>query len=446
MFIDKMFNKVALCIVLLLYSWPVESKTERPHILFILADDLGWNDIGYNNPCVITPTLDALAQDGVIFNQSYALPTCTPSRASFMTGYFAYRTGLQHKVLVSSRPTGLPLHFTTLPQKLKEQGYSTYMVGKYFPKKFPIVFLRILTQQYLFREKAANYVANHDKDKPMFMYFSLQSVHGPQQVPNKYRHKYLSVKNLGRRTKLGMITAMDDSVAVLVEAFKEHGLWKNTLLIFQSDNGGPAGDKNFGNNWPLRGSKGTLWEGGTRVVTFAHGPMLKKTGYVSNEMVHIVDWFPTLVTLTGGESDSEMDGLNLWDTISKGAPTLREEFVYNIDEDGDIPKEAIRIGNYKLIHGKAGVPDGWIAPPESCCHHDKPNGDDIHGEYIRLYNLKDDPTERNDLSEAMSYRVERMLERLKELKEKTHPVLSPPRMIKESSPSRFGGAYSPGWC
>ncbi|XP_070569162.1 arylsulfatase B-like [Ptychodera flava] len=277
----------------------------------------------------------------------------------------------------------------------------------------------------LFSEKAANYVANHDTSKPLFMYYSLQSVHGPLQVPEKYLDKYLFVKNLGRRTKLGMITAMDDSVAVVVEAFKEHGLWNNTLLIFQSDNGGPANENNFGNNWPLRGSKKTLWEGGTRVVTFAHGPMLEKTGYVNDEMMHIVDWFPTLVNLIGGESDSDMDGLNLWDTISKGDPSPRTEFVYNIDEEDDIPRQAIRIRNYKLINGKAGRPDGWIAPPESCCHHDKPNGDDIHGECIRLYNLKDDPTERNDLSEAMPYRVERMLERLKELKEKTHPVLSP---------------------
>ncbi|XP_070551931.1 arylsulfatase I-like [Ptychodera flava] len=402
-----------------------------------------------------------------------------------MSGYFAYHNGFQAEVMDKWTPNGLSLDFTILPQELKDLGYSTYMVGKwdlgyckneytpngrgfdhfygfytaggdyYTHKNGKFLDLREdFTPDFdqdgvysaeLFAEKAANYVANHDKNEPMFMYLSLQSVHGPFQVPDKYLEKFYFVSNMGRRIKLGMTTAMDDTVAVVVEAFKEHGLWNNTLLIFLSDNGGPTAEGKDGNNWPLRGSKKTLWEGGTRVVNFAHGPMLEKTGYVNDGMIHIVDWFPTLVHVAGGESDQGMDGLNVWDTVSKGDQSPRTEFVYNIDVEEDPPYQAIRVGDYKLIHGKAGNPSDWVPPPENDCLGGIENGR-IYKAFTRLFNIIDDPTERNDLSEAMPTKLAEMMARLKELKETAYPVVHVPRTKEAASPKNFGGAFSPGWC
>ncbi|XP_070569105.1 arylsulfatase I-like [Ptychodera flava] len=192
-----------------------------------------------------------------------------------------------------------------------------------------------------------------------------------------------------------MVTAMDDAVAAVVEAFKEYGFWEDTLLIFMSDNGGPANGDNAGSNWPLRGSKHTLWEGGVL------------------GLIHIVDWYPTLVSLVGGEADPDMDGLDVWNTISKGDPSPRTEFVYNFDHMETIPARAIRVGDYKLIHGQAGSPN--------------------------------DPTERIDLSAEMREKVDKMMTRLRELEEEAVPAIDLPSM-NESSPKYFNNVYSPGWC
>ncbi|XP_077994328.1 arylsulfatase B-like [Glandiceps talaboti] len=470
-------------------------QVQKPNIVFVVADDLGWNDIGYNNPDIHTPFLDSLAREGVILNQSYVQPMCTPTRASFMTGYYPYRVGLQHKVLERSEPAGLPLNFTLIPQRLREQGYSTYMVGKWhlgfckweytpsergFDRFYGYYnalegyynhsnggFLDLRNDRnpdwskngtystYLFADKANEYIANHNKSKPLYMYFSLQSVHGPIEVPQKYLDMYSFIKDTNRRIKSGMVTAMDDATKNVVSSLKKYGLWNNTLFIFTTDNGGPATPDVAGNNWPLRGSKTTLWEGGTRGVAFIHSNMLEKSGYVNNEMIHAVDWYPTLLELVGGKRDPEMDGMNVWNTLSRGAPSPRKEFVYNIDEV-DPPGAAIRVGDYKLIIGAAGNPDGWIPAPkengvweeivlmeerESAIESGKAPW---NGTY--LFNIKDDPTEHHNLADVMPEKVQILKSRIEELKQKLVPAIRPASQEDKADPRRFGGVWSPGWC
>ncbi|XP_070569094.1 arylsulfatase B-like [Ptychodera flava] len=255
-----------------------------------------------------------------------------------------------------------------------------------------------LVMAYLFSNKVIKYVKNHDKRTPMFMYFALQSVHGPLEAPQKYLDMYSHINDTGRRIKLAMVTAMDDAVAAVVEAFKEYGFWEDTLLIFMSDNGGPANGDNAGSNWPLRGSKHTLWEGGTRVVTLVHGKMLEKTGYENDQLIHIVDWYPTLVNLVGGETDPDMDGLDVWNTISKGDPSPRTDLFT--------------------------ISTTWKQFP---------------------LGPSDDPTERIDLSAEMPEKVDKMMARLRELEEEAVPAIDLPSM-NESSPKYFNNVYSPGWC
>ncbi|KFM77853.1 Arylsulfatase I, partial [Stegodyphus mimosarum] len=155
-----------------------------------------------------------------------------------------------------------------------------------------------------------------------------------------------------------MVTALDDAVGSLVSDMKRYGFWNNFLIVFISDNGGEV--LSGGSNYPLRGAKMTLWEGGTRVPTFVYGDVLQKKGYVNNNLIHAVDWFPTILAAAGGENkDDGMDGMNQWNSISTGGPEVRNEFIYNI-YDLEYKRAAIRMGDYKLIMGYPGLPCDWL--------------------------------------------------------------------------------------
>ncbi|XP_077995096.1 arylsulfatase B-like [Glandiceps talaboti] len=475
-----------------------DQGVQKPHIVFVAIDDLGWNDIGYNNPDIMTPTLDKLASEGVILNQSYVQPLCTPTRAAFMTGYFPFRVGLQHKTLDRAEPAGLPLNFTLLPQRLKEHGYTTYMIGKwhlgyckyaYTPnaRGFDHFYGFYNTEEayynhsiggyldlredmtgdfnengiyssYLFASKAEEYISKHNKSNPMYLYFPFQSVHGPIAVPQKYLDMYPNIHDQNRRIKSGMITALDDAVSELVTSLQNHGLWENTLFIVTTDNGGPATPRNAGNNLPLRGSKATLWEGGTRGVAFVHGNILERKGYVNNEMIHAVDWYPSLLELVGGKRDPDMDGINVWNAIVRGDPSPRTEFVYNIDElkSPRSPSAAIRVGDFKLIVGKPGTPDGWVPVPqiegvweEHVLMDEYEEGREFGFENSKkkyLFNIKDDPTEHHDLADKMPDKVDELNKRLNEYRKKMVPAIYPPQVPHKADPRKFGYVWSPGWC
>lgn len=169
------------------------------------------------------------------------------------------------------------------------------------------------------------------------------------------------IKNDMRRTKCGLIAALDEGVGNVTRALKRRGIFNDTLLLFTTDNGGPIPEAS--NNWPLRGSKTTLWEGGTRATAFLHGPkILKRSGTTYDGMIHAVDWLPTLVEAAGGKAVTGLDGVSQWKSLLKGAvPSARTEFVYNIDELKN--NAALRQGRYKLLQGKPGHPDGWYPPP-----------------------------------------------------------------------------------
>ncbi|XP_070551940.1 arylsulfatase J-like [Ptychodera flava] len=461
------------------------NHVEKPNIVFILADDLGWADVGYNNPYIITPNIDKLAKEGVILNQSYVAQTCGPTRAALMTGYYPYRLGFQVRGPSNTTPGGLPLSSKILPQTLKQMGYSTYMVGKwhlgfcnveYTPTRrgFDSFYGYYVASEdhynhsaigaldlhdnldpdwsqngtyssYLYSDKAVDFIESHDKAKPFFMYLAYQSVHSPNEVPQKYYDMYPSVKNEGRRTIMAMVTALDDGIGKVVRALQENGLRENTLIIFSSDNGAPVNVQHEGSNWPLLGVKQQLYEGGTRAVAFIHGDMLKKTGYTYNGMIHVVDWYPTIASIASGEvQDQDMDGINVWNALSTNSASPREEMVYNIMTDWDVA--AIRIGDYKLMTGKNHHNACWTPPPEaegkwggeSCFLQQK--GD------VYLFNLKDDPSERINLAEKLPDKVDLLMRRLEERSKKVIPGFQKDEFVLESLPSNFGGVWSHGWC
>lgn len=376
------------------YAW---NTKVQPHILFIVADDLGWNDVSWHNPDIMMPTLDKLAQKGVILNSSYVQPQCSPSRGALMTGYYPYHIGMQHGIVNKYQPKFMPKDKDSLPEALKKLGYATHMVGKWhlgfcnwsytptyrgfdsfygfysgaedyythrhyggYDFRFNKTVHHPMKMRYsttLFGKRAADIILEHEPDKqPLFLYLSFQGVHTPLQVPKKYSNQYQNIRNRNRRIYSGMITAMDDAVSLAIRAFQVKNYMDNLLVVFTSDNGGAS--YIAGSNWPLRGAKSTLWEGGTRVPTFIYSKtLLKKTGIVYDGLLHITDWFPTLVHLAGGQTSPFMDGLDQWLALSRGWPSPRTEFVYNIN---DVKKTAaIRSGDYKLIVGSPGRYNNW---------------------------------------------------------------------------------------
>ncbi|KAM4605458.1 arylsulfatase I-like isoform 2-T3 [Polymixia lowei] len=352
-------------------------QSRQPHIIFILTDDQGYNDIGYHNPSIKTPTLDKLAAEGVKLENYYVQPICTPSRSQLITGRYQIHTGLQHSIIRPRQPSCLPFHMDTLPQRLQQAGYATHMVGKWhlgFYRKECLPtrkgfdsFFGSLTgsvdyysygscdgpglcgydlhdnegvawgqegrySTLLYTQRVRKILEGHDPTaKPLFLLLSLQAVHTPLQPPKSYIYPYRDMSNVARRKFAAMVSTVDEAVRNVTYALRKYGYYRNSVIIFSTDNG--AQPFTGGSNWPLRGRKGTYWEGGMRGVAFVHSPLLRRRRRVSRALLHITDWFPTLVGLAGGNiSQSQgLDGYDVWPTISEGKESPRQEILHNID-------------------------------------------------------------------------------------------------------------------
>eukprot|EP00058_Branchiostoma_floridae_P006789 XP_002592277.1 hypothetical protein BRAFLDRAFT_71008 [Branchiostoma floridae] len=486
------------------YSDIQESSSGKPNIVFILADDYGWNDIGYHGSVIRTPNLDRLAAEGVKLENYYVQPLCSPSRCQLMTGRYQIRYGLQHSLIWPPQPSGLPLDEVTLPQRLKEGGYSTHIVGKWHlgfykqdytpthrgfdtfygyltgaedywthrqkgglpgqPQTWSGLDLRDqnrpVTDQngtystHLFANKAIEIIAQQDKNKPMFLFLSFQAVHDPLQAPEEDISRYSHISDTNRRVYAAMTTIMDQAVGNVTRALKQYGLWDNTVLIFSTDNGGRV-DRG-GINWPLRGWKGSLWEGGVRGVGFVNSPLIKAKGRTSDALIHISDWFPTLVGLASGSTNGTkpLDGHDVWEAISDGKPSPRREILHNIDpmfhtvpsprphQWGDrvfntSVHAAIRSGDWKLLTGYPGN-TSRVPPPSST----KEEPADTPGKHLWLFNIREDPEERTDLSQKHPGVVQELLEKLARYNRTAVPVFYP-SFDPQANPALHGNIWGP---
>ncbi|XP_077992859.1 arylsulfatase J-like [Glandiceps talaboti] len=442
-----------------------------PNIIFIIADDLGWNDIGYHNPMIMTPNIDNLAMTGVRLNNSYVAQTCVPSRSMFMTGRHAIQLGLPENY-IHKLPRCMPLDEVTIAQKLKESGYSTHLVGKWhlgfykeeclphnrgFDSFFGYVSAKIDYYHYMFGGKydlrrndenvalyyAGNYsthlfskeaediILNHNTKKPLYLYLAYTANHGEIEVPVEYENIYEDdVNSRERRMLFGVSSCLDEGVGKVIETLKKKGLYENSVIVFTSDNGGTP--STHGSNWPLKGKKITLWEGGVRAAGFVHSPLLNNEvrGTVMNDLFHATDWFPTFVHLAGGNVDDgttkPLYGINQWEAISQGTKSKRTEVLINIlnkatfDRDFETyQRAAIRDGDWKLL---TGCGEGeWYKPDEFKTGYIPHNYE--KGSSVQLYNIADDPLEEIDLYKHRRDIGDRLLARLKHL-QKT--IAAPP--------------------
>ena len=407
------------------------AAANQPNIVFIMADDLGNADVGYHGSDIKTPNIDKLANEGVRLENFHGMPVCTPSRAALMTGRYPMRYGLQTLVIFPNHTYGLPTNEWTLPQALKEAGYSTYMVGKwhlghadkkYWPQNrgfdhfygnlvgevdyFTKVRGGIVDWQRdgkffqesgyyldLIGDEAVKFIEKQDTSKPFFLYFASLAPHAPYQAKKSDAAHYAdTIKNPTRRTYAAMITSVDDQVGRIVAALEKRGLRENTLIIFSSDNGGPrnavvasgahskeerseSGVKQESlpaSNGDLRGGKGSLYEGGVRTPTVFNWPAKLKPRIV-NEPLHMVDIMPTVLVLAGGKANvaKPLDGKDIWATVADGQPSPHEDILVNVEAfRGAIIKDKWKLVKIALLPGK-----------------------------IELFDLNADPGEKNNVAE-----------------------------------------------
>lgn len=425
-----------LAVAWLLGAAALADAAQPPHIVYILADDLGWKDVGYHGGALKTPNLDKLAQNGARLEKFYTLPYSTPTRAALMTGRYPMRYGMQTLSILPWSRYGLPTDERLLPQALKDAGYRTAMLGKWqlghYKKEFwptrrgfdtfygsfngEIDYLRktdkigepdwrrnelpVKAEGYvttLLGREAAGLIGKHDASIPLFLYASFTAPQTPLQAPKGYLEMYKDIPDETRRTYAAMISALDDAIGMILSALEKKGMMENTLIVFHSDNGGavpnkyPTGDgdvkKGAADNGPYRDGRGGLHEGSMRVVALISWPGKIPPGIVA-ERIHVTDMYPTLLKIAGAklEQTRPIDGVDQWAILSAGKPSPRRELLLSMEDS----RGALLIDNWKLIvYSRLPV-------------------------RYELFNIQDDPSEEDNRAERDPLRVQEMLVRFNE--------------------------------
>jgi arylsulfatase A-like enzyme len=393
----------------------------KPNLVLVMADDLGWGDVGWHGGQAKTPRLDRLGAGGLRFERFYTQPICTPTRAALMTGRYPWRMGMASGVILNHLHYGLPLDETTLAQVLKNAGYATAIVGKWHlghetPAHLPTergfdhhygLYTAIdhFTHEWqggldwhrnrqavreegyatdLLGDECVRLIEGHDFSRqPLFLYHPMFAVHSLNQSTEEYMAPYAEVKNRERRGLLGLCAAMDKQFGRMVDALDKAGQLDNTLILFLSDNGGPL--RHAAVNRPLRDGKGSYYDGGLRVPAFAYWRGKIAPGRTTGALAHATDVFPTFAALAGAALPGKpLDGFNLAPVLFDNATTTgRREIVF-------ITRDSERQERGALIQ--------W---PWKFYRFTPDRG----GRTAELYDLAADPAEQTNLANAQSERV-----------------------------------------
>ena len=367
------------------------TAAERPNIVVIVADDLGWADVGYHGGNIDTPSLDRLAEQGVQLNRFYTTPICSPTRAALMTGRDPMRLGVAYGVIMPWDNIGVNPAEHFMPESFGAAGYQTAMVGKwhlghaqmtYHPNErgFEHFYGHLHTEvgfyppfanvggkdfqvngvtaddegyeTYLLADEVSRYIRERDTQKPFFIYMPFIAPHTPLDAPAELQEKYKDIdtdlpparsnqtdstrrisKMLMRESARPMYAAvvdgMDQAIGQVLNTLDEEGLSDNTIVLFFSDNGGAAYSYGGADNAPLRGGKGETFEGGIRVVSLMRWPEKLQGGQIFDQVMTVMDVFPTLADAAGVDplNTFEFDGSSLWSSISEGTTHTREDMI-----------------------------------------------------------------------------------------------------------------------
>ena len=422
-----------------------DRETPRPNIVVIVADDLGWADVGYHGSPIRTPHIDQLCRGGVELDQHYVAPMCTPTRAALLTGRYWSRFG-------NSAPSNervLPWDTVTLAKALQTAGYETAITGKWHlgskpewgPRKFGFDHshgslaggVNPLNHRYkhgpysrtwhrddklideeghvtdLIADEALRFI-EAGRTKPFFLYVPFTAVHTPFDEPERWLDAASHIP-VERRQYAACTQHMDAAIGRILESLRGRELMDDTLVVFFSDNGGTNGDdssrypdtkpkgKVKGLNTPLRGWKTQVYEGGIRTPACAFWQGKLKPRKVTAPL-HVVDWMPTLCALAGCEIDGDpkWDGRDIWPLLSgqKGRPEARVLYCQGVNRRS----AALRDGDWKLV-----------------VHRDKA------GVRRALFDLSVDPHEKNDLSAQHAKRMATLMQQLADEEAKDNDAL-----------------------
>ncbi|RPD41692.1 arylsulfatase [Chitinophaga barathri] len=442
------------CIILLAglcFSGTPAGKTvsEKPNIILILADDMGYGDLGcYGQQMIHTPNIDALARGGMRFTSHYTGSTvCAPSREAMLTGKHTGHTAIRGNFLTDQQEDPpMPSEKVTVAELLKSAGYHTGLVGKwglggeqhgpekqgfdysygyldqiqahnYYPPFLYENGRKIMLPEnadgkegayshHLFVQKTMQFLGNTKKDEPFFLYLPYTIPHGKHVIPDNSAY---ADKNWPEQMKnyAAMISLLDADIGRILQTLKEKGLDKNTLIIFTSDNGAnPAFGKFFKSNGASRGQKTSLYEGGIRGPLIANWAGKIEPGTLSAQPTAAWDLLPSICEAAGIKAPAGLDGISLYNNWTgkpgqKERPYLYWEFyTYNYDwakPGATLPRNwldcrAVRMGKWKAVIKS--MPDGKINPPE-------------------LYDLSTDASETTDVAAANPGTVKQVEEILK---------------------------------
>ena len=428
---------VILLVALLSSICPTSHLSAQPNIVFIIADDLGWADVGFHGGNAPTPNLDKLATEGLELTQHYVAPSCSPTRVGLLTG----RTWSRFGITTPTNTLALPPGTVTLANALGLRGYQTCLVGKwhlgsrpewgpnhhgfdhsygslaggvtawshrYKEGPFSITWHR--NEQLLQEEghvtdllttEAVSWIGQRSNNKPFLLYVPYTAVHLPINEPDEWVEKVPETITTDiARHYAACVMHLDDGVGRILDALDQKRFRENTIVVFTSDNGGskttnttqpyPPDDSPKGNltasNHPLRGGKGQVYEGGTRVPTLVSWPG-KIVPRKETTPVSIVDWMPTFCQWAGyaPTKDLKWDGVSLSALLIERTP-LPERAIYT--PGGGWKSISLRLGDWKLV---------------------------VSGESKReLFNISTDPSETTDLATTDPERLQSLLRRLQQ--------------------------------
>lgn len=413
-----------------------KSVNKQPNIVIIIADDLGWNDVGYHGSEIKTPTIDRLAREGIEFDRFYVCSVCSPTRASLLTGRYPSRYGILSPL---GDAAGLPAGTLTIAGLLKQNGYDTGISGKWhlgtvpegrpmnygFNSSYGYLRGQIDPYTHLYKDGSRTWHRNdvlideeghatdlitreairlinkpREKGTPFFIYVAYSVPHYPPDEPKEWKDMYKkAISNESRLNTAAAVTHMDNSINQILEALKKMGIEENTIVMFMSDNGAPKGGGESsgyggkfkgrdiqGDNRPLHGWKGSLYDGAIRVPSVLIWPGKLKHAKI-DEAINVTDVYPTLAFLAGAKIPDglNIEGINFWPSVSRES-VFKEQTQYWKSNNSI----ALEKGEWKLIH----------------------NGKKLGEGTDELYNIKLDPYETKDVAKE---NIEKVMELKREI-------------------------------